>query len=333
MEALARLHHRHLALAANEPNGLPALERVQHYHHSLPPVPTRNLALPLIFLAGITTAGISKLVEPPLATFLQTSWFYLFTLDFGELSAAALELDGKPTGTFEDLLLLYVALFFMSLSLYIPLSVLVGSFRLKRAILCGFNEARESGDLTRRGFGRAVYDQEDAIFKQLGAISPKEFPVDVARGAILPGVLFLGSLSLFVSPIFWADYTVPLPTSIVAFPYMCALVLGIPFARLFWLYAAWRDRSPQSRSGPARSAVSLSPRARRRAKFAIAWATLGLCVGFGAVTSLPGFALAWAAGRELNTHTRQQDVLLVRLAWAFCFASAALGLGYSSCLP
>lgn len=237
---------------------------LEHFADSLPNLPTRRLVLALIGFAILVTVVLAEVAPPEIQSFLREAWFQLLRFDFSGFYESVTMFDKRPGISRTDLGFLARALVRMLLSFYLPITALVGSFRLYRKLSDEFPKQTQlqvphitSADLL--GADR-VSMLEARLFAHLGARRPSDVQVDLVRSSLFPCLIiifssaYLLALALFPSEQrsfcreVWLEpgTSGSCPSLVGALLFNLALFfpfLVLPLARLQWVLWTWRLRN------------------------------------------------------------------------------------------
>ncbi len=211
---LTRRYYGKAAVLFDPKTGEKERQALEYLDKSLVPPQDRRLLLIFVAIAGLVTALVAALVGaafPQLAVLLRQTWRHLASLDFVSLQEALSALDGDPgTLSLTEVFAAYLIALLMAVSLYFPISLAVGSFRLKRhflnrAAMVRFPAPKFVVSETFYSQG-GIYRLEEQVLTELGIRTPEEVPIDLLRSSMLPVVVLLVSVPFALDINFWREY-------------------------------------------------------------------------------------------------------------------------------
>jgi hypothetical protein len=273
VDRLRRRYEVRAALTSQPDREASERAALEHFADSLPHLPTRRLVLGFIAFAVIVTLVLAETSRPEVQVFIQDAWSQVVTFNFSGLYKSATMFDQRPGISREDLANLARALLALLLAVYLPLTALVGSFRLYQKLSNEFPKRtqQEGPDITAAySLGADRLSMFEARFlAHFGAKAPSDIQVDLIRSSLIPLLLLIVTISyilalalfpseqqLYCGDVFLADnpggscpsLAVILNSALTySFP-----LLVLSLARLRWVGWTWRSRtmSPQHLAMP-----------------------------------------------------------------------------------
>jgi hypothetical protein len=235
-------------------------ERLEYFSRALPLIPYRVVVLGFLGAAAAVSILMSTAVayfDVQLGIFVRETWLHVFTLDFSRVLRGVYGLNGVPGFQFRDAVLFYAAVLIMSLAVYVPLNLLVSSYRLVRILLNEYPRASLPLDrgivVSDHVYGcTGIFRLESHCFSNFGRRRPPEIPLEILCRCIVPVVVLLMFLVLF--PPSWLEgfrwYRDSSASTVMAFlrtsliGLLVALpILGLSLARITWVIRTSRSRS------------------------------------------------------------------------------------------
>jgi hypothetical protein len=340
VDSLRRRYEGRAALASQPDREASERAALGHFADSLPHLPTRRLVLGFIAFAVIVALAIAETSRPEVVVFIQDAWSQVVTFNFSGLYKSATMFDQRPGVSGEDLANLARALLALLLAVYLPLTALVGSFRLYQKLANEFPKRtqQEGPDITAAySLGADRLSMFEARFlAHFGAKVPSDIQVDLVRSSLIPLLVVVIAIALFLGlalypseqqgyckEVLLADpeggscpslAIILNSTLIYLFPF-----LVLPLARLRWVGWTWRSRKMAIQYGLAMPAKEPGHASATRALvFGIGSVIVPVV---GVVLAMFAFSYANRARKRLGDDPDQRGTLALTTGRLLGFAS------------
>lgn len=347
LRALRRAYSIRAAIAEDTQAEAAERQRLDYALEGFPPVPSRRVLLSFVSAAALISlvlsgtylaafAIVSLVFSAPieisrLTTSLRDVWLSLLPVpDLGKLATAVAGLDGNPSPSLGDLAHLYAGAILTGLSAYVPLTLAVGSFHLKRLLFATYpamHEAPRTPIISGLYAKGGIYELEAQRFAAVGGQRPRDVPLDLIRRSVFPAAVILWSLPLAIPSSLWLEVINGVEDSVWRTPlasmlgwsqadflmavrfalglwaiWLFSLFILLPVTRLVWLLWVHRVRSAQGpstvRQAPSTAAMRGDRSATRALYLGIAALVLALFLGLGL---LLGLLAVWSAKVALRS--------------------------------